>query len=255
MRRLAEGEVVSAIVDRCGGNPFELSLFAELAEGRPLLTRKEVDECPDVKLAYLVERVIDRIPNDDPVSRAVRWVLRYAVVPRALTREYLDKVLAPYVAAESSGKAVRDDTRLPGRYVDQDRWTKDPAIPQVLDQVWHALESYASGYGWISGKDQELHLQPEVVQPMRELLQRNPASYPLYNELHQMSWQYFEGKAKAAIEPAKVGYWLAQAVYHHFQRDGLNAAAAWTEYKRVCRQAGAGGDTGARAVAQQRLSG
>jgi hypothetical protein len=239
VRRMPEGEVVEAIVQRAGGNPFVLSLFAELAQGKALLTRQKVWECPDAKLAYLVERVIDRIPNEEPteddtpeektrklVNKAVLWVLRYAVVPRDLTRDYLDHVLAPYVIEESGGRG-HDNTELPGIYSDRERWPREEAIRDVLDRVWNALESYASNYGWISEKDGVLHLQPEVVQPMRELLRQNRDKYGLFDEIHEASWKYFESHNN-----------LIEAAYHHFQVEGSGASATWKDYMQRARSLG-----------------
>ncbi|MBL8213661.1 MAG: hypothetical protein JNK87_23280, partial [Bryobacterales bacterium] len=92
-RGMKQGALVNAIAARGGGNPFVLSLFAELvAESPKEWTAKAVREAPSADLIYLLERVILRIPHP-----AVRWLVRYAAIPRLLTRDFAEKVIGPWL--------------------------------------------------------------------------------------------------------------------------------------------------------------
>src|SRR5262249_44161100 len=159
-------------------------LFADLASARTL-SADEV-KTSNVAFAYLIERIIDRIPDDDEriddaedekkrkrTQRGLRWLLRYAVVRRRLTKEFAAAVLADFVRDESGGYPRRDDeTNLKEagpRYADARPW-KRFGLPVEFGDVWSALGSYASGSSWVSSVGGELELQSEVIVPMRQLL-------------------------------------------------------------------------------------
>ena len=260
---------VDAIVKKAAGNPFGLALFADLALSRPLSV--EDVEKASIKFAYLIERIIDRIPDEDESSqdppdeierkrtqRAVRWLLRYAVIPRQLTKDFMLQVLAPFLLDEITGKTERDnvdDLSLAGPvYENTPRWRRlkaelkesvpQPIPPLNLDKVWSALENYASAASWVSGTGDLLQLQPEVVVPMRELLRANPDKYPIYSELHQAAARYFEDLANPNVDrideylATQIGEHLSEALYHRFQDQGRLAAPYWDRYREQCRQKG-----------------
>jgi hypothetical protein len=248
-RHLDNSEVVEAIIGR-SGNPFELSLFADLAKTRPLLTVKDVNECPDVKLAYLVERVIDRMPDeaispDDSaevirrkqVQFAARWLVRYAVIPQELTLDFVKKVLRPFLEDEMSGKTMRDQTKVAG-YEDLERWRRQAIAldDRMLDEIWNELGKYASAYNWVGGDEHRLQLHPEVVIPMRELLRQKPEEYPIYQQLHEAAAKYFEALAGPPGGPYRpeAGNDLSKALYHRFQIEGSGAQQYWDRYRAIC---------------------
>jgi hypothetical protein len=249
-RHLDNPEVVNAIVER-SGNPFELSLFADLTKTRPLLTVDDVKECPDVKLAYLVERVIDRMPDeeispDDPpdavrkkqVQFAARWLVRYAVIPQELTLDFVKKVLLPFLEDEMSGKTMRDQTKVAG-YEDSERWRRQAVTldDKMLDEIWNELAKYASTYNWLEGDENTLQLHAEVVIPMRELLRQKPKEYPIYDQLHEAAATYFESLAGPPRGPYRPegGQHLSKALYHRFQIEGSGAKQYWDRYRAICR--------------------
>jgi hypothetical protein len=231
---------LAAIAKKSDGNPFILSLFGELALSRPLLTEKDVEDCPDVLFAYLIERVIDRIPDaeetekdDDEtrnrkrIQRAIRWLLRYAVVPSRLTREVFNGVLPKYLREEMAGQTNLDnpnDLGPAGKSRLKKPW-RQMAKDFNLDQVWTALGDYASTSSWIIKTEDGFQLQPEVVVPMRELLRKNPEKFPIFDTLHLACARFYEDLAKS--DRKRVGELLGEAVYHHFQREGQNAAPWW----------------------------
>ena len=87
-RRLNPSHPLNEMWLASGGNPFMLSLFAEMAASRRSLTADEVKKIKNPQLAYVLRRVIRRIEERD-----LRWVVRYGVVPRNLTREFLRDVM------------------------------------------------------------------------------------------------------------------------------------------------------------------
>src|SRR5262249_44545997 len=147
---------------------FELSLFADLAKTRPLLTVKAVNDCPEAKLAYLVERVIDRMPDekitptDTPaiirrkqIQFGARWLVRYAVIPQTLTLDFVQHVLRAFLEDEMTGKTKRDQTMVPG-YNDIERWRRQQLTldDQMIEEIWSEIGKYASTYNWVEGDQQ-----------------------------------------------------------------------------------------------------
>jgi tetratricopeptide (TPR) repeat protein len=246
VRHLGNAAVVDAIVKR-SDNPFELSLFADLATSRPLLTVEAVEQCPDAKIAYLIERVIDRMPDEpfldsDPrevferkrTQRGARWLVRYAVIPQELTLDFVKDVLRRFLEDEMSGEGRRDRTNTPG-YEDQPRWQREPGSrieldDRAIEQIWDELVKYAASYNWVEGDSNAVQLHAEVVTPMRELLRAQPEEYPIYSALHQAAAEYFESR------PNLSGKLLAKALYHRFQQDGSAAGKYWREYRATARE-------------------
>jgi putative peptidoglycan binding protein len=217
-----ERHALRAIYKRSEGNPFKLALFADLASAKGSLTEEDVAKLPEVGFAYLIERIVKRIRELE-----VRWVLRYAVIPRQFTRDFLEKVVVPHLRREmENAQHDRPNDFLPEGVEDSDIeyvWLSQSAADLKPDQVWDRLRQYASGYGWVEFKTEtdSLHFQPEVVIPMRQLL-RNQKIFPL---LHEDAISYFEQKAKD--DPRRWAEWTGEAVYHYFQRYGAEAAQYW----------------------------
>jgi hypothetical protein len=68
-------ELLQPVIRKAGGNPFVLSLIADLIDDGDICT---VADVANLEPHYLIRRVIDRIPT----RNAVRWG-RYGVVPAA----------------------------------------------------------------------------------------------------------------------------------------------------------------------------
>jgi hypothetical protein len=218
VRGLRNRALARRIARHAGGNPFKLSLFADLAQSPAVLTKEDF-QYPEV--AYLLHRVIGRIPEEE---LALRWTLRYAVVPRDLTPEFFDAVLRPHLEREiaKASRKLDDPGRgLPQRSANPWKYVERGIIKR--DDLWEALQKYAGPRSWVSFSGDLPRLQPEVVQPMRRLLRQQQ----IFHSLHTDAISYFE--RLAAEHPQDWARWTAEAIYHRFQRDGSDAGEYWKQ--------------------------
>ena len=227
-RGFSDKELIKAVMDRSEGNPFKLSLFADIIRETPGLTASDIRAYPRVDLAYLIERVVERISNGQ-----VRWVLRYGVIPRRLNRQYLEEVMAQYLPPVMSGNAQYDDPQnnIPTQLRKDDLFRTDlltsPQDKVDLDELWRLLNQYADRYSWVSAPGDvpdTLVFHGDVVNPMRFLVRPNEIFYLL----HQDSIAYFERKAEA--EPDNWCQWICEAIYHKFQLEGSAASDYWQNH-------------------------
>jgi hypothetical protein len=232
LRNIRNPDVVEAIWKKTKGHPLDLTLFGDIAAHNTEITATEVRNLPE-QYARLIERIIDRIPDE---QRSLRWLLRYAVVPRRLDLNYIHRVINVPVRRESRGKPVRDNTKKypPGRaqerYGKQERW--QPLAKPRMDEAWEQLRSYAAQTSWVIEDGGAIRLQPEIVEPMRALLRMNR----IYKELQRRSQKYFEHLANERSH--EWGQWMEEAIYHRFQRDAAGAGAYWVKQLGKARQQG-----------------
>lgn len=198
-RRIENPELRPAIVRKAGGNPFILSLIADLVAAKDIHTPEAVDAL-DPEFAYLIRRVIDRIPDSE---FALRWVVRYGVVPRRLTREFLTGVMLP---------ALRDELAARGRFDRVQEFAESFPRGQAFDPaaLWDRLQRYAAPNSWLRASGDELRFQPEIVKPMRNLLAREAVFYVLHRE----ACNWFEGKASVEKDAGAWAAWTAEQIYH-----------------------------------------
>lgn len=232
LRKIEKPGVIEAITIKTKGHPLDLTLLADIFIADPSLTERQIRRLPP-QYARLIERIIDRIPNE---QSTLRWLLRYAVVPRRLDWEYVSHVINQPVKREGRGKSVRDNPRNYGdaaaqlRYGREERWK--PLDRIELKKAWEQLLSYAAQTSWVTEEHGVVRLQPEVVEPMRELLRLNL----IYRDLQLRSQRYFERVARA--RPAEWGIWTAEAIYHRFQRNEAGEGLYWTKKLRAARRKG-----------------
>jgi hypothetical protein len=227
-RGLEPGRAVDAALARAGGNPFKLALYADLLwEGA---TAEEIEADQTVDEAYLIERIIQRIKDE-----AVRWLLQYGVVPRRLTRDFVERVMIPAMPGSAPAPA--------------------PA--------WGELKRYASRFSWVEDSGPEpdaLRFKTYVIAPRRRLLEaEEPAKY---RELHERAAAYFAAKLAPLLEAAEPALaqriaaraaryfpdplpadaeslwpcWARELVYHLFQCGDLEALAVWQELLQIARR-------------------
>jgi tetratricopeptide (TPR) repeat protein len=208
VRGLRGNFALGAMVKASGRNPFKLALYADLASARGSMTSKHVGELGDIAHEYLIERIIERIPDSE---MPLRWVLRYAVVPRPglLTFEYLEDVLRPHLEREMRQKGLLLLDRA-----ESSVWRPESGT-FTLQQVWDTLLLYRSPSGWIDVIGGRPLLQPEIVVPMRALLQKEKIFCPL----HKNSADYFEKQGNRV-----------EALYHRFWAEGPAAKKYWETY-------------------------
>ena len=233
-RHIERDELVEAAVQAADGTPFSLALLADLISEHPAISPGTIAEYRGAEYAYLIERVVKRI-SEQPV----RWVLRYACVPRRFDYEFVRDVLWPRVREEMSGTGGHDlpaDDDIPHEDDGNQIWAvgAEPAAgEQAVLQVWDQVKRYASGSSWISPDEADpdaLRLQAEVVRPLRELLRENE----IFSVLHADAVPYFLRRAAAGgISPGRLTEYLREAVFHRFQFEGEAASRWWQEQLRA----------------------
>ena len=233
-RHIERDELVEAAVQAADGTPFSLALLADLISEHPAISPGTIAEYRGAEYAYLIERVVKRI-SEQPV----RWVLRYACVPRRFDYDFVRDVLWPRVREEMGGTGGHDlpaDDDIPHEDDGNQLWAvgAEPAAgEQAVLQVWDQVKRYASGSSWISPDEADpdaLRLQAEVVRPLRELLRENE----IFSVLHADAVDYFLRRAAAGgISPGRLTEYLREAVFHRFQFEGEAASRWWREQLRA----------------------
>lgn len=222
------------LVRRSGGLPFVLALYGDLVTQDPDIVLEDVHE-REPQLVYLVDRVIDRIR--EPL---VRWLLRYGSIPRRLTRDYVLKVLAPFVVRSQSGDHSLDDPMLDpivewyGRRLFP---TDLPDLQSQLGRAWDDLGRYVSTSSWVNPAMGEQTaetyvLKAEVLGPMRAIL----ADRPVLQQLHLESARFY--LAQAEQNGARRTLHLRDAVYHFAQAGADGLADLWRSMVDNVREAG-----------------
>ncbi|MET0133691.1 MAG: peptidoglycan-binding domain-containing protein [Kibdelosporangium sp.] len=221
LRQIGRPEVRAAITDKAAGDPFKLSLLADIVQQRPSLTPAHVQQF-EADLIYLILRVIRRIQEP-----RVRWLLRYGVIPRTLSLEFVREVMQRDLERGLSGDLELDspgDDVLPDQL--DSKVTAFPTSAQGLDldECWAQLCRYAATSSWVSPVPEDpesLRFHPNVLAPMRRVIR----AHPVYASLHLAAVDYFE--RKAAEDAERWDHWIGEAIYHRFQVDGPDAAGYW----------------------------
>jgi hypothetical protein len=238
-RHIERAELVKAAVRASDCVPFSLALMADLIDQEPDIDPGKIAEYHRAEYAYLIEKVVKRIKE-----QPVRWVLRYAALPRRFDFEFVRDVLWPRVREEMAGEGGHDQPDsddLPRGAEEDGKAVWEVGEPQpggeaTVREVWEQVRRYASGSSWIrpdeNGVD-ALRLQTEVVRPLRELLR----SQEIFSVLHADAAAYFLRRAEdetpvSASQPGEAARdrrqeFLREAVFHRFQADGPAAGAWW----------------------------
>ena len=231
---------VDAMVERCDGVPFKLSLMADLVRGNEDITAEDIRNTPTIDVVYLVERVLKRI--QDP---AVRWIVRYGALAKELDREFLEEVVLPYVAHALAGELPADlddpsldDQFLPEGLRDAQLFAPDAGARHVaIDELWQSLCRYASSSAWIrpvSGGSRALSFHELVRVPMRSLVAR----HEIHDRLHEAAARHYETKARSLADPDERLLAQRQVCFHLFQRGAPEAARRWLELIEKWKETG-----------------
>lgn len=227
-RRLNPSLPLAAIVDVCAVdariNPFKLAICADLARSRPDLQESDVREFRDAEIAWVIQRVVERI--EDP---QVRWLLRFGVVPNQLTREFVREVIAGPLAAAMSAA----DSQASEGVVGAKNWFPRQLLPAGqapdVDLLWRKLADHAAPYAWVrpvGGDVNRLEFHEDVLTPLRRLLKRDlPVEFAL---LHRASAEYLERNVpydETNREPWRRA--MLEVLYHRSQLAGDEFAATW----------------------------
>ena len=214
--------MIEVIADRCKGNPMKIALVAEHVKKNPQLKVKDVAAFESVELFYLVDRVVDRIDDEDGT---IQWLLRWGVLPRILTRAFVDAVVWPALVEFVKSRHSYDDPDkdpLPESRHGFQRW-KTPKLETVRDEgaadrAWDGLLDYAASASWVSVTEDltdAVVFHPEVRGPLRRLLREG--GHPAYDDIHRKAFQYCQRQSEtehgAALTAAVSGL-----VFHAYQR-------------------------------------
>lgn len=225
---IAKARIVDGDHGEAGISPFKLALLADIVRVQPTIKAADFERYEDVDLAYLIERVVDRIHDDQ-----VKWLVRYGVVPRLLTRAIVKDVLVRFMLDGMRGQAQQDDA------------TQDPAVePQLSsppfplvkegnlavdpEALWQTLYRYTAEYSWVIADEaaDALRFHQDVVEPMRRLLRKHlAAGRRILPDLHAACAAYYAERATA--DPEHRAQYLREAVYHKLQSGDPGADAYW----------------------------
>ena len=242
-RHIQRGDLVEAALQASECVPFSLALLADLIDTDPAISPATIADYRGAEYAYLIEKVVKRIQE-----QPVRWVLRYAAIPRRFDYDFVRDVLWRRVCGEMGGIGGLDHPAgddLPQGTDGKGLWEvgeTPPAEEEAVQQVWDQVKRYAGGSSWIGPDDKDvdaLRLQTEVIRPLRELLRRQK----IFAVLHADAARYFLRRAAEEDDdgtPGQVsgdrrGEFLREAVFHRFQAEGQAAGHWWEEQIRRAR--------------------
>ncbi|QQQ80033.1 peptidoglycan-binding protein [Saccharothrix sp. 6-C] len=220
LRHVERADLRHAIVAKAGGEPVVLARLADLVQQRPDITPAEIREY-QADLTALVLQVL--APITDP---GLRWLLRYGMVPRALSLDFVRAVVEPLLRAVVRGAPDLDD---PGADVLPGGGSASlfpTAVEPDVDAAWARLAGFAGTTSWVvpvPGEPDSLRFAVAVAGPMRRLLRR----HGVHDRLHAEAVTFFERKAEA--DPDRWDRWTREAVYHRFQLVGPAAAPYWRD--------------------------
>ena len=208
--------LINAVVKKSEGNPFKLALLAEIVERDEDISATEIEAYLDADFAYLIERIVRRI--DEPW---VRWILRYGVVPRKLTSNFVEKVILPAVQNIKNGIREHDDESKDKSFEKMDK--DNPFSIHKLSEkppagLWEKLHEYASSYSWVKPVHESgaLAFHSDVIRPIRELLLAHlNEGRKIYLTLQEAAFDYYDGLVLKNQQPQD----LREAVYHKYLAD------------------------------------
>jgi cellulose synthase operon protein C len=231
-RKLEVGEdvidaaVAASGVEDVGAQPLMLAMIADVIAQDPAISADVVRQLDEPRLYYLMQRIVLRIPE-----RPVRWLLRYGVVPRLLSRRFVSDVVVPFLQEAIRGGMPDDDPardRKPAGSAIADAFPPVDTTADIdADDLWKQLRRYATVYSWVEPVESDvLRFHEEVVTPMRALLREQP----VFAKLNQAAIDYFE--RRAAEDPGNRARLLQEAFYHRLVLDVDDAIADWQRRTR-----------------------
>jgi tetratricopeptide (TPR) repeat protein len=200
--------LIDAIVEKSAGIPFNLALFAEWANEDETLDHEAVRRSQDVSTVMLIERIVKRIPY-----QPLRWVIRYGVVPRMLTFDFLRDVMREPLMDALSGRAEAGGIDQPASLTERDVWTIEPDFSFDAETLWNQhVMRYAGQRSWMMPGEhpQQVQFRSDILQPMRQLLRKQP----VFEQLHDRARAWYE---KQAGDPATWSSATVEALYHTVQ--------------------------------------
>lgn len=224
VRGIQNADVVDAIVSRCGGLPFALSMFADEYELNPEISVEEINSIQGPELHYLVDRVLKRVPPQ------IAWLLRYGVAAKQLTKTFLADVIVPELEQLSEGKSIDDPllgNEIVARYYDAKKFAFGENALSA-DLLWEDLERYASQFSFVdrnAAVPNCLVIHSEVIGPLRAELHDSP----IMRRLHLRAMELAEGRSESLTETNE-SEWAeerATALYHALRISESEGIRSW----------------------------
>ncbi len=194
--------------------PMRLALLAELVESEPTLAPEDLENTK-ADLAYLVHRVLLRV---EPLTR---WLLRYGVVARRLSKSIMAEVVVPFIRRAVESESFELDTKLDEEVAEELRAQLFAYVggddELDIERLWRRIHRYATSSSWVlthPEHPQELRILDEVRGPMLRLVARQQ----VLTRLHQAAAESWAQQTDEAS--------LREEVYHRFAAD-RDAALAW----------------------------
>jgi hypothetical protein len=219
--------LIAGVIERAGGSPFKLALYADILVATPTIAVEDLGRGVDVDMLYLIERVMKRITD-----RRIYLLLRYGVLARRLTRNFVENVLGKPMRLAARGDHRADDPAEDA--VTHKDWKLLWASmdPLDYDAMWKGLRDFAGASSWVS-VDTEVGdavvIQPVVSHPMRRALLSRER--PVVSQIHRAAIRHARNELRLGTRPAAES--LAMLTYHDFQLRGPEAAAAWERRLRA----------------------
>jgi tetratricopeptide (TPR) repeat protein len=230
VRGISAPDIVSEIIRLSEGRPLTVGSYAGLVTQSEHVTADVLASFKTPGLVFALERVVERIDSDP-----LQWLIRYGVVPRQLSFDFVTTVLPDLLRAGLAGSAL-DDPRQDDRPLDRPREIFRTGIAAPLDAaelraLWDQLLVYAVDYSWVSVQSDDRQLvafHSEVLNALRDLLR----AQPIHRELQTRAAEFYRRLSVTRPELRR------EAVYHCFQLDHETGAAEWREAVAEARSAG-----------------
>jgi Putative peptidoglycan binding domain len=232
VRAIHSEPVVDEIIRLSEGRPLTVANYANLVTRSDDVTLEVLRSFTDPGLIYALQRVVERIDSDQ-----LQWLIRYGVVPRKLSFDFVRSVLPAYLRTGMAGTSELDDPLQDRRPHDRDRvifrtGIRAPLTEETLRELWDRLLSYCEEYGWVSVQSddrQVVAFRGEVLAALRGLLR----PHPIYRELHARAAEFYSEASRDRPELRR------EVIYHQFQLDHDAGARAWHDALAGARAAGA----------------
>ena len=213
---VGDADLRAAITEKADGNPMKLTLLADEVAQDSSLDAERIRAFRSTDLVYLVNRVIDRI-----LDPQVQWLVRWGVVPRLLTRDFVERILWPLFKEYHAGRKTLDRTEaetgtVPAPSTGVERYAAvEP--DEDAEAVWRALTHYAAAASWVSVVPEltdTLVFHPDVRDPMRGLLRDHDQT--IYHELNRRSFLDLKRRAPKLEGGQRVAA-LRSLVFHAWE--------------------------------------
>lgn len=222
VRGIESPDVVREIVRLSEGRPLTVASYANLVQRSDHVTADVLASFRTPGLIFALERVVERIEDE-----RLQWLVRYGVIPRKLSLDFVTTVLPTYLRQGMAGTSDLDDPSRDDRPQDRPRpifrtGILSPTDEPDLHDLWRRLLTYAEDYGWVSVQSDDRELvafRSEVLDALRGLLRQ----HPIFVELQTKAAEYY---LRASVEHPEL---RREVIYHQSRIDAGLGMRSWHE--------------------------